>query len=76
MALELAASGILFLMVAGTVSSMAHRWLAYGVKLGPAIALCLSVLAGIGAGGVTCWLTWQAWPAECVEFSPESSGRC
>lgn len=74
--LELAASGLLFLIVSGTVSSLAHRWLAYGVKLAPALALSLSLATGIGAGVVTWWLTNQAWPSDCIDFTPDPSGRC
>lgn len=68
--------GLLFLAVFAVVANRAHVWLEFGAGVRRPIALTLALTAGVLVGGGLCWAVLSALPMECVDFSPEASGRC
>jgi len=69
---------LLFLVVAAPVFGVVHRWLEFGARLRRPTAVTLALTVAVAAGASACWLTLPdpATIAECVDFTPEASGRC
>ncbi len=68
----------LFLVVMALAFGAVHRWLEFVAGLRRPIAVALALIAGAAAGGFALWLTLPnpATISECVDFTPDPSGRC
>ena len=68
----------LFLVVLGFAFGTAHRWLEFGVGVRRPAADALALVVGAVAGAFVCWLTWSdpGTISECIDFTPDPSGRC
>ena len=76
--LDFLAYALLFVVVLAVTFGPMYRWLEFGAGLRRSTAVALALVVGIAAGAGVCWLTLPdpATIAECVDFTPDPSGRC
>lgn len=69
---------LLVFVVLALAFGATHRWLEFGLGLRRTAAAILALAAGVAAATSVCWFTLPnpATVVECVDFTPDPSGRC